>query len=307
MKMPALRLPAWRPSFDFAEGLGGRRTLLYVVYTGVLFVVFLLANFEYNLITQRLLRSVDIPGVRLAVGDTRFAWWRGFELQRVRAMPLDPEAAPYFEAASLFIRPGLGGLLRGQIDSVQMSGVLYGGEMDGTFTAGEGLNRATLHLAGLQLQRSEYLRDLLQAGELAGVLSGDFTFENRGGDPVDARAVGEFELQNASVTDAKFKQFTVPALQFDETMTKFSLQANRLEIQEFSATGPQFELAGTGQIAIRDPLPDSALNLKVSIAAAEGADDLTKTLLSILPPPPKGAKPDAPRSLSGTLAKPRLS
>lgn len=307
MKMPALRLPAWRPSFDFAEGWGGRRMLLYTLYTAALFAVFMVANFPFGLVVHRVLRAVELPGMRVEVGDARFAWWHGFELQRVRVMQPDPEAPPFFEAASLYVRPGLGGLLRGQIDSLQVSGPLYGGEMDGNLTISDGLSRATVHVSGLQLQRYAYLRAMLLEGEVGGVLSGDMTLESRGGDPIDIRAVGELGLQQASLANAKFKQFTVPALQFDELVTKFSLQANRLEVQEFSATGPQLELAGTGQIAIRNPIPDSVLNLKVSVAAAEGADDLTRTILSLIPPPPKGAKPDAPRSLSGTLAKPRIS
>jgi len=58
---------------------------------------------------------------------------------------------------------------------------------------------------------------------------------------------------------------------------------------------------------MRTPLADSVLNLKVALAPGPDSTDDIKTLLSILiPPPAKGAKADAPRTLSGTLAKPRL-
>jgi hypothetical protein len=43
MRTPALRLPAWRPSLDWSEGLSSRSTLLYGLYTFVLFCVFLFA------------------------------------------------------------------------------------------------------------------------------------------------------------------------------------------------------------------------------------------------------------------------
>jgi hypothetical protein len=48
------------------------------------------------------------------------------------------------------------------------------------------------------------------------------------------------------------------------------------------------------------------LNLKATIVPGAESNDTVKTLLSFLPPPPKGQKADAPRTISGTLAKPRV-
>ncbi|MDX2168678.1 MAG: type II secretion system protein GspN [Deltaproteobacteria bacterium] len=305
MKVPALRLPAWRPSLDSLEGLGSRRVLLYAIYTLFLFFIFLFANFPHGLLLQRLLSAIELPGMRLDVGDARFAWWKGFELQRVHLGPEDPNRAAYLETTSLFVRPGLDGLFSGRPRAFTVNGPLYGGSLEGHFASGD-MNRATVTLDAVQLQRYPLFAELLSGGQLAGVLSGALTVEARGANTDELRAAGELELGDASLTDAKWSGFVLPALRFDGATAKFSVQGNRLEIQELHAEGPELTLVASGQVALREPVSDSVLNLKLSVAPGPEATDQIKTLLSFIPPPAKGAKADAPRTVSGTLAKPRI-
>ncbi|MBX3023828.1 type II secretion system protein GspN [bacterium] len=305
MRVPALRLPAWRPSFDWAE-LGSRSTILYALYTLVLFGIFLFANFPHKVLVQRVLQSVEIPGVRITVGDVRFAWWHGFELQQVVVAPSDPSLPAFFEASSLYVRPALSDLVRGRVQSLALSGALYGGTFDGTVNGGE-VNRVSLNVDGLQLQRYALLASALQGGQIAGRLSGVVSVESRGSDIGDVRAAGDLQLDGASVTDAKYSQFPIPPLHFKTVATRFDLQGGRLDLQELSADGSEITLNASGQVAMRQPLGDSVLNLKVALAPGPEAPDDVKTLLSaLIPPPAKGAKADAPRTLSGTLTKPRL-
>lgn len=305
MKVPALRLPTWRPSLDAFEGLGGRSVLLYGAYTLVLFLVFLFANFPHGVLLQRVLGAIEIPGMRLDVGDARFAWWKGFELQRVYLGPNDPTRPAYLEASSLFVRPGIDGLFSGRPRAFNVSGKLYGGNVEGQFASGD-MNRATVTLDAVQLQNYPLFAELLQGGVLAGVLSGALTVEARGANTDELRAAGEAELSGASLTDAKWSGFTLPALHFDGATAKFSVQGNRVEIQELHAEGPELTLDASGQVALREPVGDSVLNLKLSVVPGAEATDQIKTLLSFIPPPPKGAKADAPRTLIGTLSKPRI-
>jgi type II secretion system protein N len=311
MRLPALRLPSLSLPSDWFEGLITRRTLLYALYTGVLFLVFLIANFPYHVLVQRALKSVDLSsqGLRLEVGDGRFAWWRGYELQRVRLTPTEPDALPLMEASSLYVRPGLDGLLRGQINSLHLLGLMYGGAVDGTVAMGDGMRRATVTVDGLQLHRYPALASLLQLqdGALAGDLSGVITIESHGADGSDTRAEADLGLEKASLTDATLTNgLTLPALHFDKAATKLSMQAGRVEVQEFEASGPELRLSASGQIALRQPINDSVLNLKFTALPGANSPDEVRTLLSIIPPPPKGAKPDAPRTISGTLARPRV-
>ena len=306
MRMPALRLPAWRPSFDWTEGLATRGVILYALYTVVLFAVFLLAHLPYKELVHRALQSAQPPGMRIDVSDVRFAWWNGFELQGVRIAPADPSQPAYFEAPSVYVRPAFADLIRGRLQSIDVSGSLYGGTVDGSLSRGE-LNRLSLNFDGLQLQRYALLGVALQGGQLAGRASGKISVETRGTDIADIRAAGDLKLVEASLTDAKWNQFPIAPLHFNSVAASFDLQDGRLEVQELKADGQELLLDVGGQVALRQPLADSVLNLKVSLAPGPECPEDTKTLLSaIMPPPAKGAKADAPKVLSGTLAKPRL-
>jgi type II secretion system protein N len=307
MRLPALRLPAFRPSFGWLDNLGGRSTWLYALYTVVLFLVFALVNFPHHVLVERMLKSIDLPGMRLDVADTRFAWWHGFELEKVRLTPMDPDRPAFLELGSLFVRPGLAGLFKGKINSAHLAGLLYGGGVDADLSAADGTQRAAVNFDGLQLQRYPLLTSLLDQGVVAGLLSGVVTVENQGGDNGEVRAAGELALDRASIADVKINDiFTIPTLHFDKTTAKFSMQNSRLDVQELDATGPEIKLSVSGQIALREPLADSVLNLKVVAVPGPNPTDEAKGLLALIPPLGKGAKPDAPHVLTGTLKSPRF-
>jgi len=311
MRFPSLRLPSMPLPSDWVEGLLGRRTLLYLLYTVVLFGVFMLVNFPYHAIVQRAIKGLDLEsrGLHLENADTRFAWWRGLELERVRLAPTDPEKPAIIEVPSLFVRPGLEGLVRGKLNSVELLGLMYGGAIDAHLAAGEGIQRATVSFEDIQLQRYPGAAALLQLqeGMLGGKLSGVITVEKHGNEDGETRAAAELDLDHVSLVDAKLANgISLPPLHFDKAAIKLNLQNGRLEVQEFDADGPELKVALSGQIAMREPVQESVLNLKLSAVPGENSTDEMKTLLSFLPPPPKGAKPDTPRTISGTLARPRV-
>jgi type II secretion system protein N len=306
MRVPALRLPAWRPSMDWTEGLFTRGVLLYALYTAVLFGIFLFAHLPYKELAQRVLQSSQPQGMRIDLGDVRFAWWNGFELIDLRIAPADPSLPSYFETPSLYVRPTLAELVRGKVQSVDVSGTVYGGSVDGSVGLGE-LNRVTLTFDGLQLQRYPMLSSLVGGGQLAGSLSGVVSVESHGSDIADVRAAGDLHLDGVELLDGKINGFPAPPLHFDAVTARFDLQGGRLDVQELKADGKEILLDSTGQVAMRTPLNDSVLNMKVQLGPGPECPEDLKTLLSaIIPPPAKGAKADAPRTLSGTLAKPRL-
>lgn len=306
MRLPAVRLPAWRPSMDWTEGLFSGRALWYGLYTLLLFGVFLFAHLPYRELAQRVLQSAQPEGMRIDLGDVRFAWWNGFELRDVRIAPADPSRPAFFESSSLYVRPALGELVRGELHTLDVSGVVYGGAVEGSVSTGE-LNHVTLQFDGVQPHRYPLLTSWLDGGQLAGRLSGMISIETRGRDINDVRAAGDLHLADAELVDAKFNAFPVAPLHFDGVAARFDLQGGRLEVQELKVDGKEILLDASGQVAMRSPLADSVLNLKLKLDPGPECPDDLKTLLSaIIPPPAKGAKPDSPRTLSGTLSKPRL-
>lgn len=308
MRLPSLRVSLPRPSFlfDWLDILGGRRFLFYTLYTVILFAVFLVVNFPHDAVVQRALRAADLGPVAVGVGGARFAWYKGYELRGVqlRQRGSGPDRPPILESASLYVRPGLDGLLRGRLSSVYVSGALYNGALDARWTMNDGTMRATLDLRDVQLERYRFLTSLFEEGQVGGKLSGTVTAESRRNDWRSGRAAGELELQRAGTTALKVKGFGVPDLHFATASVKFALQNNRLDIQELRAEGDA-KLSGEGQIALRTPVQDSVLNLRVSIVAGAESPDAVKGLLQLIPRA-QGARPDAPVAISGTLRNPRF-
>lgn len=300
--MPALRLSMPRLSFDWLEGFGGRRVLLYSIYTLLLFLVFLIANFPHEVLVKRAVRVVD----GLTVERARFAWFRGYELGGVQLKPgpRDADAPPLLESSSLYIRPGLDGLLRGKVESVFANGLFYGGKVDGSFRQVDGMTRAGLELNGVQIGRYPYLTGLLEEGQIGGKLSGAVTFEARG-DFQSGRAAGELHLAGGGLQGVKINGMGVPDLNFGEVAIKFTLQGSKLEIEELRADGDELKVNGSGQVVVRGPVSDSVLNLKLTIVPGPASSDSVKGLLSLIPRQ-NGARPDAPVTVTGTLKSPRF-
>jgi type II secretion system protein N len=307
MQTPSSRIAMPRLSFDWLEGFGGRRFLLYALYTLVVFVVFLVVNFPHDVLVQRILRQVDLGPVALSVGNTRFAWYRGYELQHLQLTEKEapPDTPPLLQSSSVFVRPGLEGLLHGQVSSAYLDSSLYGGELHATWSTQDGMNRVTLRLNGLQIQRYGYLTRLLEKGEVGGLLSGAVTLESQNADVSNGRAAGNLQLKRAALSAATVNGFGLPDLHFDDIVVEFTLQNNRLEIQDFHADGEELKLTGQGQVVLRQPAGGSVLNLRVSVIPGPNSPDAIRGLLDLIPRP-KGSRPDAPIVISGTIDRPRF-
>jgi type II secretion system protein N len=305
--MRALRWPLAlpRPSFEWLGQLGTRRTLLYVLYTLVLFVIFLIVNFPHHLLIDRALERVDLGPVDLDVADTRFAWWRGYELRDVSLRATDTDLPALIESPRVYVRPALGGLVRGELRSIAVSGTLYGGQVEANFDSREGTTNLRLRLRNLQIAQHPLITQAFDEGDLGGRLSGAVTIENRRGDLSAGQAAGELELTEASLSNAKARGFVIPDLHFPSTRLKFTARGGRLEIQELRADGAEVKGEASGQITLRDALPESTLNLKVSLQPGPAGSAAIGTLLGLIPRG-RGARPDAPFTVTGTLAQPRV-
>jgi type II secretion system protein N len=295
-----------RLSFDWLDGLGGRRIFLYGFYFLLLFGIFLMHNFPHEVVVKRAIRELNQGPLVAGVSRARFAWWKGYELSGVTLSQRSsgPDDPPLLESSSLYVRPGLDGLLHGKLSSILVDGAFYGGQMDASWSMADGMTRATLELHGLQIGRYPHLRNLLDEGSMSGQLSGAASIEGRG-DLENARAAGEFDIKVAGLTGAKINGLGVPDLTFNEITFKFARQGTRLEIQEFRADGDQVKASGDGQVVLREPLADSVLNLRLTVVPGNNASDDIKTLLSLIPRP-KNARLDAPLTITGTLRQPRM-
>lgn len=145
----------------------------------------------------------------------------------------------------------------------------------------------------------------LDQGQLTGTISGSWSVEYASDDPASLQGAGELVLSRAALVGAKVSGFTVPDLSFSEARVKVALGNNRLELQEFSAAGDEVNVQASGNVTVKFPPPESVLNLRVTIQPGTKSPESVKALLALLPRPP-GARENAPLSISGTLASPRV-
>jgi type II secretion system protein N len=144
----------------------------------------------------------------------------------------------------------------------------------------------------------------LDEGQLEGRLSGQLAYEARSGNLGAGQFTGDIVLDGAALAGAKVQGFTLPDLHFRQTKLKFLLHGSRLEIQDFNAAG-DVNIQGSGNIVFRDPLPNSPLNLRVTLETSLATPDALKAAVGLIPRLP-GAKPDAPMNITGTLGAPKF-
>jgi len=307
MRFPRVRLAVPRLSLDWLSGLMGRSVVLYALYTLVVFLIFLVINFPHDVLVQRVLREVDLRPLRLDIAAARFAWWKGYELRGVRLTRIgdDRGTPPLLEGSNLYVRPGFSELIRGRLGSAYLTALMYKGVVEGSWVTNDGTNRATLRLDGLDIGSYRFLTNALEDGQIGGRLSGAVTVEARRANLREAQAAGELELQDAQLTSLKVNGFPVPDLKFQTVAVKFAAGGNKLDVQEFRAEGNELRLGGSGQVTVRAPLRDSVLNLKLTAQPGPESNDTVKGFLNLLPKP-KGARPEAPVSITGTIAQPKL-
>jgi len=289
---------------DRFEDFPVRAALLYGLYAVVLFLIFLVLNFPYGVLVDQLLDDVDLSPAEVTHGSVEMAILGGLELRGVTVRRSDWTRLPVLEIPRADLRVGLSGLLRGKVSKVNVIGDLYGGVLKAKWRGGEDLQRAIVQVEDLQVARYPPLREIMEKGQIFGLLSGFVQAEGRPGDSAAVRANGEIYLDRAGSEGLEYHGWPVLDLSFEESSVLFSMQGGRIEIEEFNAAGPDVIMSGSGQIGLRDSLGDTVLDLKVVVQAAPDARPEVKGLVSLIPRQ-RGAQPDTPISITGTLAKPR--
>jgi type II secretion system protein N len=284
MRLSGLRLRMPHLSFERFPTISGR-FVLYAVYTIVLFLIFLIANFPHHVLVRRALDSLNLGPVHLDVEATRFAWWKGYELRSVRLIQADAglDMPPLLESRSLYVRPGLSGLLRGELSSVRVSGVMYNGDVVATWVAENGGGRITLSMDSLEIGRYPLITGLLEEGQILGRISGFLSIEPRGTGIAGAEAAGELSLQNGRLAGARIRGLSIPDLNACSADAKLGLKGGRVDIQEFHLECDEVKVTATGNIATQPRLPESRLNLRLTTEPGRAPPDEWKVLAPLVP------------------------
>jgi len=300
MPLPRLSFPRFAPSGPSAT------MALYAGFTFVLFVVFLVVTFPYDVLVRRALSGLQGSPVVIDFQVARFAWHRGIALDGFELRLADAATpVPALEAASVWLRPAFGQLVRGNPYAIELQADLYGGTaaVDADLSAGRLVG--TVSLDAISIGRYGPLASMLEEGRLGGRVDADFSFASTLAAVAAGQATGSVRLSQAALQEAKISGFGVPDIHLDDAKLDFALQNGRVDIAEFNAKGKEIIMSADGQISLRDPVADSVLNLRATIMPGPEAPDPIRGLLQLIPRP-AGVAIDAPVRITGTIARPRV-
>jgi type II secretion system protein N len=307
MRIPRLRLPRPRLSFDWLGELLSRQIVLYAAWTLVLFVVFMIMNFPGDVIVRRVVNQLDLRPMHLEFTSGHFAWFKGYELRGLKLSTQDGpgDSRPLVECTALDVRPALAGLLHGRINDWSWQGQLYGGTASGELSLKDGSGTGQIELSQLSLGRFRMLAAQLDEGQISGQLSGTISVRFNMRDSRNTQVNADVVITRPGISAAKIKGFKIPDLQFGQAKGKLTLKGDRLDLQEVRLAGDQLNASVTGQIVLRQPVESSTLNLRATVETSAATPDAIKALVAFIPRP-RTARPDAPITIAGTFASPQI-
>lgn len=254
-------------------------------------VLFVRVTFPYETLKSRILAEYNASQTdkRLEIDDLSGNGLFGVEAEGLRLTEIvqldaDGKASRPQSLAVDEANVGISGLsyLFGSL-VVDFDAKVGGGELFGDFEQNEEEARLTIEGEAIDISGLT----LLSAGiglPLGGELNGRVELFLPGG--LMKKADGKFDLTVNSFTagDGKAKvrdTIALPKISCGNLVLKAEAAEGRLELEEFSADGKDFELAAEGRLRLREPFDKSSVSIGASFKFKEaytGKNDLTKSL-----------------------------
>ncbi|GBD25719.1 hypothetical protein HRbin30_01043 [bacterium HR30] len=292
------------PPLTLPEFLTRRLFWLYTAYTLVVFLVALLFTFPHDLLIKRALQNLDRGPLPLRVQSAGLSPLKGYQLVGLRIGGLDEGQPPLLEFSSVWARPLWTEWIKGNFYAASLGAELYGGQMRGHLAYRDTGLVGVVAWQNLQLLRYRTLQIQLEEGQVGGQVGGSLSFELRGTAFQQGQANGEIVVDDLRLERAKINGWPVPDVRFKQVKSKFRVTPGKVDLTELAANG-DLVIQGSGSITLREPYGESLLNLRLTVAPGPQTSDTIKAVLALLPKP-SGGKPDAPVTVTGTLAHPKI-
>lgn len=278
----------------------GSRRMLWLLYSVLSFLVFVLLTFPADLLLQRVVSTIEqTSALRIRYSAGEWSWLQGWTLQNLSIER--SEMAP-LRISRLTLSPSFFGLLYGQPFPLTYSADLYGGTASGTLQREETAWRAQFSITQLALEQWPFPAPWGQ-----GRVTGNVTLAGTAqGTPSDVSSwSGDV---TAAITEGSLKggnvaKFPLPALQTAQARAQTILKNGRLEVSNLTLAGDGIEAHLQGAISLRLPLEWSALDLQLTTRQTGTLPPSLATLVSLLPAVP-GSQGERRASLTGTFATP---
>src|SRR5262249_22265692 len=111
-------------------------------------------------------------------------------------------------------------------------------------------------------------------------------------------------VKNLKLDQVSVRGLRVPDVAFPTVDATAQVFGARLQVKEARAAGDDLTFAATGDVLLRDPVPQSVLNLRLTIDIPANAQPALRLASGLLPKRAPGENPSY--TLKGTIAGPVL-
>ena len=267
---------------------------LYAIAGALLFVIFLVASFPYGDTISALLAPFQL---KLVYQAQRMSPPIGAELQNVRLISTANEPGKLLlQSPTLTLAPTIGSLFRGR-PGLRIRVKLFDGIIRGALYQGAGVLDLNFSLKAVNLAKSD---PSWTAGALmSGSVSAGGTAELHGPElPLNS---AEMTLSGENIGLQVTQGF--PLIHFGAVTGVATLDHGTLTISAAEAHGGDAEIKVQGTIQFADDLPDSTIQMQVSLTPTASGREHFGPLLGLLPHPPE----QGPYSVRGPLSSPSIS
>lgn len=268
------------------------------------FLVALAALLPHDLLVRRAIDAATAGGgIAVSFDGVSFAFPNGYRFANLRVAPGRPPEAPAVTVRDLVVRTPLARLLLGKPDRARIAGNLWEGDLSADVARNAGTTSARVELRDADLARAAAALAPAPT-RLAGRADLDVDLSGDGRTIASASGSARLVARRLEIHDLVVRGFAVPDLAFPEVALDAEVRGGRLQVKQFRAAGEALTVEASGDVLLREPAPQSVLNLKVTIEPGPLAPQAIRIATGLLPRRPTGEKPVY--SVTGTLAAPQL-
>ncbi len=285
----------------------GKKALHAVIFIflGVfLFILFLSMGFPYEALKRRIIGELEAKTpFRYEIEQIRPHPLLGFAFKNIGVYALvDSKKVKVLGVERLRITLSILPLVWRKV-YFRFWGRMLDGTVDGDFSKKERENQLTLAGRNVNLQRVQFLREV-KGVEITGILEGKTLMILREGDLSGHSGSAEFQINEVMLNRLPLPG--IGPLRVGQIQGSIELERGKVIIKRLVSSEGDFNGQVLGNILLNSHLPQSRLNLKITIKPSGKLDPRYQMLLSLFDPQSKTGGVYA-FSLKGTLLQPRFS
>lgn len=298
---PELAVPRGRLDRISAVLRARAEILGYVGFTLLVFVVALVWSLPHDLIAARAIEVATAGApVRIGFRTVSLAFPNGYRFTDLRVTPLGA-SQPVATLSEVTLRVPIGGLLTGNFRQAVVDGRAYGGDFRGWARLAGNRASGALEAKGVRLEPA-LAPFVPPPGRVQG--TADVSFQLTGDGRTTQSSEGDLTLaiRDLALDQVSVRGFRLPDVAFPTVDASAQVFGARLQVKEIRAAGDDLRFDASGDVLLRDQLPQSVLNLRMNLEIPPNAQPALKLLSGILPKKNPGEPPGY--TVKGTIAAP---